>query len=184
VDNDQVASLPWGAADPTTSGRCPRRTPAWPQWQDAYPVTAPGGHPYVLAALRMTVPGGRYWQQHRLVEDDDLPSRLGPLFSTVPVSHSLLQEPHGGQHCRFSTDGPRLWQDDDPDRWPNTLYRQLAQQDGPRPGLGEVTVTMRLASRDGLTTRQVSRTISECNVREDARLLLAQVPHRLGDDHA
>jgi hypothetical protein len=182
VDNDQAASLPRGAADPTTSGQHPGRTPAWPQWQDAYPVTAPGGHPYVLATLRMTAPGGRHWQQHRLVEDDDLPSRLGPLFSTVPVSHSLLQEPHGGQHCRFSTDGPRLWQDDDPDRWPNTLYRQLTEQDGPRRGLGEVTVTMRLASRDGLTTRQISRTISECNVRADARLLLAQVPHRLGDD--
>lgn len=151
---------------------------SWPEWRDEYPVTAPGGRPYVLAALRMTVPAGRHRQQHRLVENVDLPSRLGPLFSTVPVSHSLLQEPHGGQHCRFSTTGPRLWQDSDPGRWPNTLYRQFEEQDGPRPGLGEVTMTLRLRSRDGVTV-QVARTISECNVRADARLLLAQLPGQL-----
>lgn len=153
---------------------------SWPQWRDDHPVTAPGGRPYLLAALRMTVPAGRHRQQYRLVENVDLPARLGPLFSTVPVSHSLLQEPHGGRRCRFSTTGPRLWQDSDPGRWPNTLYRQFEEQDGPRQGLGEVTMTLRLRSRDGVTV-QVERTMSECNVRADARLLLAQLPGQLDD---
>ncbi|GGT56659.1 hypothetical protein GCM10010271_70540 [Streptomyces kurssanovii] len=182
VDNDHVVPL-------TGSTHRPGALPAahlpasWPQWQDEYPVMAPGGHPYVLAALRMEVAGNRHRQQLRLVENDDLRARLVPLFSTVPVSHSLLQEPHGGQHCRFSTDGPRLWQDTDPDRWPNTLYRQLEQQDGPRRGLGEVTVALRLLTRSGLTL-EVRRTISECNVRADARLLLVQLPQQLADDRS
>ncbi|GGW52230.1 hypothetical protein [Streptomyces xantholiticus] len=172
MDDDRVVPLTGGTQDP------------WPEWRHEYPLTAPDGHPYVLAAVRMTVPANRHWQQHRLVENVDLPVRLGPLFSTVPVSHSLLQEPHGGQHCRFSTTtGLRLWQDSDPDRWPNTLYRRFEQQDGPRRGLGEVTVTLRLRSRDGVTL-QVVRTISECNVRADARLVLAQLPRRLTDVRA
>jgi hypothetical protein len=182
VDNDHVVPLPGSTHQPGALSAA--HLPAsWPQWQDEYPVMAPGGHPYVLAALRMTVSGNRHRQQQRLVENDDLRARLGPLFSTVPVSHSLLQEPHGGQHCRFSTDGPRLWQDTDPDRWPNTLYRQLEQQDGPRRGLGEVTVTLRLLTRNGLTL-EVCRTISECNVRADARLLLVQLPEQLADDRS
>ncbi|MGW7287164.1 hypothetical protein ACWGH4_16905 [Streptomyces sp. NPDC054847] len=182
VDNDHVVPLRGSTHRP---GGLPAAHPpaSWPHWQDEYPVMAPGGHPYVLAALRMAVSGNRHWQQQRLVENDDLRVRLGPLFSTVPVSHSLLQEPHGGQHCRFSTDGPRLWQDTDPDRWPNTLYRQLEQQDGPRQGLGEVTVALRLLTRSGLTV-EVRRTVSECNVRADARLLLVQLPRQLADDRS
>lgn len=156
----------------------PSSAVGWPQWQDDFPVTAPGGHPYVLAALRMSVLNGRHRQQHRLVENDRLPVRLAPLFSALPVSHSLLQEPHGGQHCRFSSDGPRIWRDSDPDRWPNTLYRRLAAEDGPREGIGEVTVTLHLRTRDGHSA-QFSRIISECNVRSDGRLILTQLPDRL-----
>lgn len=154
------------------------RPPGWPTWQDDFPVTAPGGHAYVLAALRMTVPAGRHSQQERLVENYRLRERLAPLFSSLPTGHSLLQEPHGGQHCRSGGDGPRLWQDTDPDRWPNTLYRRLVEEDGERQGLGEVTMTLFLRTRGGHST-EISRTIRECNIRADGRLLLTQLPDSL-----
>ncbi|AWI32481.1 hypothetical protein E3E14_22075 [Streptomyces sp. ICN441] len=133
------------------------------------------GHSFLLVTLRMTVPSGRKWQQYRFIENHDLRSRLVPLLGTLPLSHSLLQEPHGGQPCRFSDPAVRLWQDDDSDRWPNTLYRSFAEADGPRRGLGEVTVTLRLHSRGG-SVREVSRTVNECNVRADGQLLRTQVP--------
>jgi hypothetical protein len=46
-----------------------------------------------------------------------------------------------------------------------------------------VTVTLRLLTRNGLTL-EVCRTISECNVRADARLLLVQLPEQLADDRS
>ncbi|MFD9975749.1 hypothetical protein ACFWZR_15875 [Streptomyces sp. NPDC059017] len=148
---------------------------SWPHWRPDSPESSSGGHPFLLVTLRMTVPGGRQWQQYRFVENQDLRSRLVPLLGTLPLSHSLLQEPHGGQPCRFSDPAVRLWRDDDADRWPNSLYRSFAEMDGPRRGLGEVTVTLRLHSRSGVV-REVSRTINECNVRADGLLLRTQVP--------
>ncbi|MEV0961713.1 hypothetical protein AB0J25_03690 [Streptomyces sp. NPDC049910] len=151
---------------------------SWPQWRQDSPELSSGGHPFLLVTLRMTVPSGRTWQQYRFIENHDLRSRLVPLLGTLPLSHSLLQEPHGGQPCRFSDPAVRLWQDDDSDRWPNTLYRSFAEADGARRGLGEVTVTLRLHSRNGFV-REVSRTVSECNVRADGQLLRTQVPNVL-----
>ncbi|MFJ6947975.1 hypothetical protein ACISU4_25565 [Streptomyces wuyuanensis] len=148
---------------------------SWPQWRQDSPVSSSGGHPFLLVTLRMTVPGGRKWQQYRFIENHDLRTRLVPLLGTLPLSHSLLQEPHGGQPCRFSDPAVRIWQDDDSDRWPNTLYRSFTEADGPRRGLGEVTVTLRLHGRSGFV-REVSRTINECNVRADGQLLRTQVP--------
>lgn len=151
------------------------RSVNWPGWRDDYPTTAPGGEPYLLAALRMTVPAGRHWQQHRLVENDQLQRRLGPLLGTLPMKHSLLQEPHGGQPCRYTDRDLNMRAESDPDRWPNTLFRQHALTDGARPGLGEVTLILRLETRAG-DVHEVSRTINECNIRADGRLLLTQIP--------
>ncbi|MFE3323455.1 hypothetical protein [Streptomyces sp. NPDC059176] len=151
------------------------RSANWPAWRDDYPTTAPGGEPYLLATLRMTVPAGRYWQQHRLVENDRLHQRLGPLLGTLPMNHSLLQEPHGGQPCRYTDRALSMRTESDPDRWPNTLFRQHALADGPRLGLGEVTLTLRLQTRAG-DVHEVSRTVNECNIRADGRLLLTQIP--------
>lgn len=148
---------------------------SWPQWRPDSPESSSDGHPFLLVTLRMTVPAGRKWQQYRFIENRELRSRLVPLLGTLPLSHSLLQEPHGGQPCRFSDPAVRLWQDDDSSRWPNTLYRSFTEADGPRRGLGEVTVTLRLHSRTGFV-REVSRTINECNVRADGQLLRTQVP--------
>ncbi|MFI1470201.1 hypothetical protein [Streptomyces wuyuanensis] len=148
---------------------------SWPQWRQDSPELSSGGHPFLLVTLRMTVPSGRKWQQYRFIENHGLRARLVPLLGTLPLSHSLLQEPHGGQPCRFSDPTVRIWQDDDSDRWPNTLYRSFTEADGPRPGLGEVTVTLRLHGRSGFV-REVSRTINECNVRADGQLLRTQVP--------
>lgn len=149
---------------------------SWPVWRADFPVTAPDGHPYLLATVRMTVPSGRHWQRHRLVENHDLHTRLVPLLGVLPLSHSFLQEPHGGQKCRFHDPAVKVWQDSDPDRWPHTLYRRFAAEDGHRQGLGEVTVTLRLETQDG-HVQQAARTVSECNVRADGRLILAQLPH-------
>ncbi|MFF3689562.1 hypothetical protein [Streptomyces sp. NPDC002187] len=148
----------------------------WPRWRGDEPVTAPDGHPYLLAAVRMTVPAGRMWQRHRLVENEQLHTRLVPLLGSLPLSHSLLQEPHGGLPCRFHDRTLALWQDPDPGHWPNTLYHLYTEQDGPRLGIGEVTVTLRLETRTG-ELHQHRRTVSECNVRADARLILTQLPH-------
>ncbi|MEU1278008.1 hypothetical protein [Streptomyces sp. NPDC005805] len=179
MKDDQVVRLP--RRGPDAAAPHPGATqagPVWPQWREDHPAVSGEGLPYVLAALRMTVPAGRSWQQRRLVENDRLRTRLVPLFGALPMSHSLLQEPHGGQHCRYSDRALRLWQDADPDRWPNTLYRDFAEADGPRTGLGELTVTLRLETRDGQVSL-TERTIAECNVRADGRLLLTQVPDRL-----
>ncbi|MGW8990839.1 hypothetical protein ACWGRF_13055 [Streptomyces zhihengii] len=178
MKDDQVLRPAGREHVPGSAHPLPPRAVAWPQWREDHPVNSPSGHAYVLAALRMTVPSGRSWQQHRLVENDALRTRLAPLFGALPMSHSLLQEPHGGQHCRHSADGPRIWHDTDPDRWPNTLYRTLAEADGPRSGLGEITVRLRLTARDG-ALGTAERVIAECNVRSDGRLLLTQVPDRL-----
>ncbi|MFE7774902.1 hypothetical protein ACFU5O_13535 [Streptomyces sp. NPDC057445] len=160
-----------GSATPDTSAGLPR----WPEWRADYPTVSPDGHPFLMVTLRMTAPSGRHWQQHRLVENHRLRERLAPILGALPMSHSLLQEPHGGQHCRYSDRTLQMWQETDPARWPNTLYRQLAEEDGPRQGLGEVTVTLHLETRDGHIS-EASRTISECNIRADGRLLLAQLP--------
>ncbi|MFF9868252.1 hypothetical protein ACF1G0_23110 [Streptomyces sp. NPDC013953] len=169
-----LREVPTGAGAP---GHDPV-APAWPVWRPDYPRHAPSREPYLLAALRMTAPSGRVWQQHRLIENANLRVRLVPLLGTLPLSHSLLQEPHGGQPCRFLHSELRIWRDPDPDRWPNTLYRQFVEDDGFRRGLGEITLTLRLLTPEG--HRFVcSRTISECNIRADGRLLLTQVPERV-----
>ncbi|MEE1752854.1 hypothetical protein [Streptomyces sp. SP18CS02] len=152
--------------------------PVWPAWLPDYPRHSPQQEPYVLAALRMSAPTGRSWQRQRLVENTDLRTRLAPLLGTLPISHSLLQEPHGGQLCRFHHPTVRIWQDPDPDRWPSTLYRQFVRTDGPRQGLGEVTLTLRLQLPEGHTA-QFSRTLSECNIRADGLILLTQIPDHL-----
>lgn len=162
--------------EPDHGGPLPVPVSPWPKWRGDEPVTAPDGHPYLLATLRMSVTSGRTWQRHRLIENDQLRTRLTPLLGTLPLSHSYLQEPHGGHTCRFSEPSLTMWQDTDPDHWPNTLYRQLTAEDGPRQGLGEVTVTLRLEPRGGEAC-QVERVISECNVRADGRLLVAQLGH-------
>jgi hypothetical protein len=153
----------------------PSAGPRWPDWRADYPDNAPGGHPYLLVTLRMTAPGGRYWQQHRLVENHRLRERLVTVLGALPMSHSLLQEPHGGQHCRFSDRDVRIWHEPDSERWPNTLFRRLAEEDGPRRGLGEVSITLRLQTQDGHLA-EASRTVDECNIRADGRLLVAQLP--------
>ncbi len=182
VKDDQALGRVRGGGRPARAagprGRGASEGGGWPRWREDHPETSFDGLPFVLATVRMTVPAGRRWQQHRLVENDRLRTRLIPLLGALPMSHSLLQEPHGGQHCRYGAGGPMLWQDTDPGRWPNTLYRQFQETDGPRSGLGELRVTLRLETRDGLVST-AERTIAECNVRADGRLLLVQVPDRL-----
>ncbi|MFD0428185.1 hypothetical protein ACFQ60_08510 [Streptomyces zhihengii] len=95
MKDDQVLRPAGREHVPGSAHPLPPRAVAWPQWREDYPVNSPSGHAYVLAALRMTVPSGRSWQQHRLVENDALRTRLAPLFGALPMSHSLLQEPHG-----------------------------------------------------------------------------------------
>ncbi len=161
---------------PDQGGPLPEDCAPWPSWRDDDPLTGSEGRPYVLAVLRMSVAGGRFWQCRRLIENDRLRTRVGPLLRTLPLSHSYLQEPHGGRPCRFSEAGVTMWKDTDPDHWPNTLYRRFAEEDGPRQGLGEVTVALRLETRTGLV-HQVERIVSECNVRADGGLLIAQLAH-------
>lgn len=178
VENEHVVHLAGrGGQRPDPARRLPADGASWPRWRGDEPLIAPNGQSYLLAALRMTVASGRYWQRHRLVENERLHIRLAPLLGTLPLSHSFLQEPHGGRPCRFHDPSLSVWQDTDPEHWPNTLYRRLAAEDGPRPGLGEVTVALRLETRSGYTHEE-QRIVSECNLRADGRLLMAQLPHQ------
>lgn len=162
--------------EPDDTGSLPNSAPPWPVWRGDEPLAGSGGVPYLSATLRMRVASGRSWQCRRLIENAELRTRLRPLLRTLPVSHSCLQEPHGGLPCRFSDKDIEVWQDTNPDRWPNSLYRRFAEEDGPRPGWGDVAITLRLETRAGLV-HQLTRTIGECNVRADGALLIAQLSH-------
>lgn len=142
----------------------------WPAWLRQHTPTGSHGRPNLLLVIRMEVPCGRANERACLVEDHAPRSHISNSMTFAHV-HSMLQEPHGGQPCAFVDQLP--YTDSGTDA---RLYGQYLTKDGPREGIGEVTVTVRVESRSGAPVLDLRRTFPECNLIRDVRSLLPEIP--------
>ncbi|OKI41817.1 hypothetical protein A6A28_24905 [Streptomyces sp. CB03578] len=122
------------------------------------------------------MPTGRTFFAYGLVEEQNIRAGLSHLSAGVPGTHSGLQEPYGGRPCAFKHEYLRLWQDD-----PITLrqWAEMSRRDGPREGLGEVTIAVRTLSQAG-AVQQEEVDAPECNLRSDIAGLLERFPGAIG----
>ncbi|WP_394426492.1 hypothetical protein [Streptomyces sp. SGAir0957] len=142
----------------------------WPLRLRQHPATGPNGRPYFLLLIRMEVPSGRFREDTVLVEDHAPRAHISNSMTFGRI-HSRLQEPHGGQPCGYA--GGHTCPIS---REEARLYRQFATEDGPRDGLGEVRVTVRVEDRSGRAVLDLQRTFPECNLLRDVRSLLPLIP--------
>ncbi|MFJ5637602.1 hypothetical protein ACIQF5_33830 [Streptomyces goshikiensis] len=150
-----------------------RTLTTWPGWLPGHARSGPRG-PYLVAGVRLWVPTGRTFFAYGLVEEQNIRAGLSHLSAGVPGTHSGLQEPHGGHPCAFTHEYLRLWQDD-----PITLrqWAEISRRDGPREGLGEVTIAVRTLSQEGALQHEEVDAL-ECNLRSDIAGLLERFPAR------
>lgn len=142
----------------------------WPLRLRQHPATGPNGRPYFLLLIRMEVPAGRSREDTVLVENHAPRAHISNSM-TFGYVHSRLQEPHGGQPCRNAGEYSCSISTEEV-----SLYRQFEAADGPRDGVGEVTVTVRVEDRSGRPVLDLKRTFSECNLLRDVRSLLPLIP--------
>ncbi|MGW1158865.1 hypothetical protein ACWD48_11695 [Streptomyces sp. NPDC002519] len=142
----------------------------WPLRLRQHPATGPNGRPYFLLLIRMEVPSGRSREDTVLVEDHAPRAHISNSMTFGHI-HSRLQEPHGGQSCGYA--GERSCSISAEDA---RLYGQFVAEDGPRDGIGEVTVTVRVEDRSGKPVLDLKRTFCECNLLRDVRSLLPLIP--------
>ncbi|MET9393808.1 hypothetical protein ABZY20_25925 [Streptomyces sp. NPDC006624] len=142
----------------------------WPLQLRQHAPVGPNGRPYFLLSIRMEVPSGRS-REHTVLVEDHAPRAHISNSMTFGHIHSRLQEPHGGQPCAYAGEHslPTCAEE-------ARLYGQFAAEDGPRDGLGEVTVTVRVENRSGTPVLDLKRTFSECNLLRDVRSLLPLIP--------
>ncbi|MBV9023982.1 MAG: Ig-like domain-containing protein [Streptomycetaceae bacterium] len=142
----------------------------WPLRLRQHSEVGPHGRPYFLLLIRMEVPAGRSREDTVLVEDYAPRSHISNSMTFGHV-HSRLQEPHGGHPCQYAGEHSCPVGAEEA-----RLYRQFVAEDGPRDGVGEVTVTVRVEDRSGQPVLDLKHTFSECNLLRDVRSLLPLIP--------
>ncbi|MFD3557939.1 hypothetical protein ACFWWA_38455 [Streptomyces goshikiensis] len=157
------------------AGPEPRTLTTWPGWLSSQARSGPRGL-YLVAGVRLWVPTGRTFFAYGLVEEQNVRAGLSHLSAGVPGTHSGLQEPHGGRPCAFTHEYLRLWQDD-----PITLrqWAEMAARDGPREGLGPVTIAVRTLSQEGAVQHEEAD-VRECNLHSEIAGLLKRFPGEIG----